>query len=97
VTAPERGGVLFQPKHKVPARGDWRNTPWQQNVQRADGEGERSRAEEALERYVREGARQMLATALEEEVNAFLGRRRYELGKAFRGYRNGYQAVGGQN
>ena len=61
--------------------------------QRADREGERSEGEEALERYVREGARQMLAAALEEEVNAFLGRRRYERGKAFRGYRNGYQAA----
>lgn len=32
----------------------------------------------------------MLAVVLEEEVNAFLGRQRYERGKAFRGYRNGY-------
>jgi len=32
----------------------------------------------------------MLAAALEEEVTAFLGRHRYERGKAFRGYRNGY-------
>lgn len=32
----------------------------------------------------------MLADALEEEVNTFLGRQRYERGKAFRGYRNGY-------
>ena len=34
----------------------------------------------------------MLAAALEEEVNTFLGRRRYERGKAFCGYRNGYHA-----
>ncbi len=32
----------------------------------------------------------MLAAALEKEVNAFLGRYRYERGKVFRGYRNGY-------
>ena len=32
----------------------------------------------------------MLAATLEEEIIAFLGRRRYERGKAFRGYRNGY-------
>ncbi len=32
----------------------------------------------------------MLAAALEEEVDAFLGRERYERGKAFRGYRNGH-------
>ena len=45
---------------------------------------------DALEAYVREGARRMLAVALEEEVNAFRGRQRYERARAFRGYRNGY-------
>lgn len=39
---------------------------------------------------VREGARRMLAEALEEEVAAFLGRDRHERGKPFRGYRNGH-------
>ena len=39
---------------------------------------------------VREGARRLLAAALEEEVSAFLGRDRYERGKEFGGYRNGY-------
>jgi transposase-like protein len=43
-----------------------------------------------LEELVREGARRMLAAALEEEVTTFLGRGRYERGKPFRGYRNGY-------
>jgi len=32
----------------------------------------------------------MLAMALEEEVNAFLGRDRYQRGQEFRGYRNGF-------
>ena len=32
----------------------------------------------------------MLAAVLEEEVNAFLGRHRYQRGQTFRGYRNGY-------
>ena len=32
----------------------------------------------------------MLAAVMEEEVNAFLGRHRYQRGQAFRGYRNGY-------
>jgi transposase-like protein len=32
----------------------------------------------------------MLAAVLEEEVNAFLGRYRYQRGQTFRGYRNGY-------
>jgi transposase-like protein len=32
----------------------------------------------------------MLVAVLEEEVSNFLGRHRYERGKAFRGYRNGY-------
>ena len=46
--------------------------------------------EDTLEAKVREGARVMLAAALEEEVNAFLGRNRYERSDEFRGYRNGY-------
>ena len=50
----------------------------------------RNEVQEALEVYVQEGARRMLVAALEEEVNAFLGRHRYERGKMFRGYRNGY-------
>jgi transposase-like protein len=45
---------------------------------------------DSLEAYVREGARRMLAAALDAEVSAFLGRDRYERGKPFRGYRNGY-------
>ena len=57
----------------------------------SDGDrGERSEVHDALEACVREGARRMLAVALDEEVNTFLGRRRYEHGKAFRGYRNGH-------
>jgi transposase-like protein len=44
---------------------------------------------EHLDELVREGARRMLAQALEEEVTAFLGRGRSERGKPFRGYRNG--------
>lgn len=43
----------------------------------------------ALEDIVREGARRMLADALEAEVTAFLGRARHERGAPFRGYRNG--------
>jgi len=46
--------------------------------------------DDTLETMVREGARRMLADALEEEVGAFLGRERHERGKPFRGYRNGH-------
>ena len=52
--------------------------------------GEGSAVLDSLEAYVREGARRMLAAALEEEVPAFLGRDRYERGKPYRGYRNGH-------
>ena len=52
--------------------------------------GERDEVQDVLESYVREGAQQMLAAVLEEEVNAFLGRHRYQRGRTFRGYRNGY-------
>jgi putative transposase len=55
-----------------------------------DQSGEGSGVFDSLEAYVREGARRMLAAALEEEVTAFLGRGRYERGRPFRGYRNGH-------
>ena len=45
---------------------------------------------DTLEEMVREGARRMLAAALDEEVNAFLGRERYQRSDEFRGFRNGY-------
>src|SRR5919197_3779336 len=57
------------------------------------GDGEQPVVLDSLEGYVREGARRMLAAALEEEVSAFLGRGRYERGGPFRGYRNGYHAA----
>jgi putative transposase len=56
--------------------------------------GEAQPLDTTLESIVREGARRMLAAALEAEVTAFLGRDRYErsqaAGKPFRGYRNGH-------
>jgi putative transposase len=45
---------------------------------------------EALENLVKRGAQEMLRHALEEEVDAFLGRGRYDREEAFRGYRNGH-------
>ena len=45
---------------------------------------------DTLEEMVREGARRMLAAALSEEVNGFLGREPYERSDEFRGYRNGH-------
>jgi len=45
---------------------------------------------EALEELVRRGAQAMLRRALEEEVEAFLGRGRYHREGEFRGYRNGH-------
>ena len=62
---------------------------YQKTAAAGSGEGE---IKDTLEHVVREGARTMLAAALEEEVNGFLGRARYERGKPFRGYRNGYHA-----
>src|SRR5919201_3985639 len=53
-------------------------------------EDERNKVQDALEAYVREGARRMLTAALEEEVDTFLGRGRYQRSQPFRGYRNGY-------
>jgi transposase-like protein len=42
-----------------------------------------------VEELARAGAREMLMAALGEEVDAYLGRSRYEREGAFRGYRNG--------
>ena len=60
------------------------------SYQKKNNGDHRNEVQEALEAYVQEGARRILVAALEEEVNAFLGRHRYERGKMFRGYRNGY-------
>jgi len=46
-------------------------------------------ARDQLEMIAREGARQMLVSALEEERDAYLGRGRYERSGEYRGYRNG--------
>lgn len=46
--------------------------------------------DDVLERLIREGARKMLQAALEEEVDEFLGRRRYQRADQHRGYRNGH-------
>jgi putative transposase len=63
------------------------------SYQRKETQEEGNEVQDALESWVREGARQMLAAVLEEEVNAFLGRRRYGRSSPFRGYRNGHHAA----
>ena len=45
---------------------------------------------DTFEAVAREGARRMLAHALEAEVHVYLGRDRYAPGGADTGYRNGY-------
>ena len=44
---------------------------------------------DTLDQVAREGARRMLQRALEAEVDAYLGRDRYQRATEFRGYRNG--------
>jgi len=46
--------------------------------------------EKSLDELALEGARRMLVSVLEKEVEEFLGRRAYERGPEFLGYRNGY-------
>jgi len=60
------------------------------SYQRKSKKGQRDEVHDALEECVQEGARKILIAALEEEVNEFLERLRYQRGKVFRGYRNGY-------
>jgi putative transposase len=45
---------------------------------------------DVLETLVREGGRKMLQAVLEEQVDEFLGRRRYQRSDEQRGYRNGH-------
>lgn len=45
---------------------------------------------DVLDELARDGARRMLQKALEAEVEAHLGRERYQRGGEFRGYRNGH-------
>ena len=58
------------------------------SYQRKSNKGQRYEVRDALEACVQEGARKILMVALEEEVNGFLERARYQRGKKFRGYRN---------
>lgn len=60
------------------------------SYQKKGKEGQVRQVKDALEVFVQEGARKILMAALEEEVNEFLGRLRYQRGREFRGYRNGY-------
>ncbi len=62
------------------------------DVKRQDsdaGDEARQVVRDQLEELARQGARQMLAGALNDEVEAYLGRRPYERSEQFRGYRNG--------
>jgi len=63
------------------------------SYQKKSSREQRDEVQDALEACVQEGARKMLLAALEEEVNGFLERLRYQRGKEFRGYRNGYHPV----
>ncbi len=58
-----------------------------QDDEAADEAGQLVR--DQVEELARAGARQMLLAALEDEVNVYLQRERYQRQGAFRGYRNG--------
>jgi len=57
--------------------------------QQADAGAAQVVVRDHLEELARDGARRMLTEALNEEVDAYLGRGRYERTKEYRGYRNG--------
>ena len=82
-------GVPFQ-QEETPTEWELEGYALRRSYQRNGDQGEKDEIQDVLESYVREGAQQMLAAVLEEEVNAFLGRHRYQRGQTFRGYRNGY-------
>jgi len=62
---------------------------WRAVVKPADVETADAVIQDALEVLVRQGARRMLMLALNEEVDSYLGRGRYQRTDGFRGYRNG--------
>ena len=62
------------------------------SYRKKSSEEQRDEVHNTLVAYVQEGAQRMLVAALKEEVSAFLGRHRYERGKAFRDYRKGYHS-----
>jgi len=67
-------------------------TKRRRNVKRQDvqaAEEAREIVRDQLEDLARTGARAMLIVALNEEVDAYLGRGRYQRDETFRGYRNG--------
>ena len=89
MTPAVKKGVPFQ-QEKTPTEWELEGYALRRSYQTNGDQGERDEVQDVLESYVREGAQQMLAAVLEEEVNAFLGRHRYQRGRTFRGYRNGY-------
>ena len=62
---------------------------WRADVKPAEMETTDAVVQDELEALVRQGARQMLMMALNEEVDSYLGRDRYQRTEGFRGYRNG--------
>jgi transposase-like protein len=62
---------------------------WRAEVKPAELETTDAVVQDELEALVRQGARQMLMLALNEEVDSYLGRGRYQRTDEFRGYRNG--------
>jgi len=82
-------GVSFQQERKI----EWREYALATSYQKRRDKGQGNEVQDALEACVRDGARRMLAVALEEEINEFLGRSRYQRGEVFRGHRNGYHPL----
>lgn len=62
---------------------------WRADVKPVEMETTEAVVTDELEALVRQGARQMLMLALNEEVDSYLGRGRYQRTDGFRGYRNG--------
>ena len=73
MTPAVKKGVPFQ-QEKTPTEWELEGYALRRSYQTNGDQGERDEVQDVLESYVREGAQQMLAAVLEEEVNAFLGR-----------------------
>ena len=70
MTPAVKKGVPFQ-QEKTPTEWELEGYALRRSYQTNGDQGERDEVQDVLESYVREGAQQMLAAVLEEEVNAF--------------------------
>ena len=90
MTPAVKKGVPFQ-QEETPTEWELEGYALRRSYQRNGDQGEKGEIQD-VSGILRpgKGPSRCWPAVLEEEVNAFLGRHRYQRGQTFRGYRNGY-------